>query len=620
MTIRRILCGVVSAAFVATVASGQELPAELVKYADLVLVNGKVLTVDKEFRVTEAVAIRDGRILQVGSTAAIERLAGPNTRRIDLAGRSVIPGCIDSNGDNSFVGGDIYKQTMVNGKLVSRNGANMGKVVGKSREEMIAKIKALVAQARPGTPVFVRMQEQASKMYMSGVTAKDLDAIAPANPLVLNMTSSEGLTNTAMLDKAFASGLSRDHFGIIRDQSGRPTGQVFGQVLGFIDLNLRDWPEMTDEEFLEQAGIFEKRLAAGVTTLTGHATAYTLTLLNQFYHQGKLNIRIRPDMDMARQNPLSEQFLRRTPNLLNFSLGDGLIRIAGAAIGPVDGGSDVGDIMTNEPKLKEHPLVKGGRFGRSKWAGTEWTGKQWADLTEKERWETDWSSIFLLRKYGWNIGGIHNMGSGATTLILTGLIDAEKQPDIRIQKMLGRDALDHNLVWDQTSVALAKQLGDRIAFGLAPEIFGQDSLPGAPDNALFYQYGERMHGMQPVKDLLAQGITVHLEGSADDLPPMYRVARFVTRTEKIPGDTSGKPGRIWGKDQAVDRKDALRMLTINAAKFISEENMLGSIEPGKYADLVVLSGDYLTVPEEKIEDLSVVTTIVGGRVVYESGK
>jgi predicted amidohydrolase YtcJ len=75
---------------------------------------------------------------------------------------------------------------------------------------------------------------------------------------------------------------------------------------------------------------------------------------------------------------------------------------------------------------------------------------------------------------------------------------------------------------------------------------------------------------------------------------------------------------VWGKAQAIDRKQALWMVTLNAAKFISEDNMLGSIEKGKYADLVVLSGDYMTVPDEKIDDLEVVMTIVNGKVAYES--
>jgi predicted amidohydrolase YtcJ len=75
----------------------------------------------------------------------------------------------------------------------------------------------------------------------------------------------------------------------------------------------------------------------------------------------------------------------------------------------------------------------------------------------------------------------------------------------------------------------------------------------------------------------------------------------------------------WGLNQAVDRMQALRMLTVAAAKFISEENMLGSIEKGKYADLVVLSGDYMAVPDDGLDEPAPVATIVGGKIVYETG-
>jgi predicted amidohydrolase YtcJ len=75
---------------------------------------------------------------------------------------------------------------------------------------------------------------------------------------------------------------------------------------------------------------------------------------------------------------------------------------------------------------------------------------------------------------------------------------------------------------------------------------------------------------------------------------------------------------VYGEQQAVDRKDALRLLTIEAAFFIAEEKMLGSIEKGKYADLVVLNGDYMTVPENEIEKLEPMMTIVGGQVAFEA--
>jgi predicted amidohydrolase YtcJ len=80
---------------------------------------------------------------------------------------------------------------------------------------------------------------------------------------------------------------------------------------------------------------------------------------------------------------------------------------------------------------------------------------------------------------------------------------------------------------------------------------------------------------------------------------------------------SNRSLRVWGADQRIDRRQALRMVTIDAARFISEEQMLGSIERGKYADLVVLSGNFLTVPDDQLSQLEPVMTVVGGNVVYE---
>jgi len=586
-------------------SAAQSVPPELIRYADAIFYNGKVVTVDRDFSIAQAVAVRDGKILAVGTNANIQRLAGPSTRRIDLAGRSVVPGFIDSDGDNAFAGGDLYKDTMVNG-VVGK------KVRGKNVPEMLEQVRKLVQQAKPGSNVYVRMADEFVS-DLSKLTAKDLDKLAPANPLMLSLSSSEGVVNTLMLDKAFAAGLRKDHFQIVKDANGNPTGQMFSQALGFIGWNLRDWPELTEEIFKEQAEIVDNFLRVGVTTITGHASGYTVTIVSQMYHQDRLKMRIRPTLDFARQNPVADQMLRRTPNLVNFSLGDDMVRIVGAAVGPVDGASDDGGILTNEPKRVAHAEVKGGLYGRNKWTGPEWTGKQWGDLTLAEKRDTEWSTFQLLRKHGWNISGNHNMGSGATTIVLESLADAEKQADIKVHKMLGRNALDHNLIWDAKSIMLAKQMGDKMAFGLNSEIFSQRVVRG--EEMIFAQYGEKMHTMQPVKDLIDAGVNVHLEGGKPDESPVWRIERFVTRTDK--STRSPREGRVWGKNQAIDRKQALKMTTYNAAKFIGEEKVLGSIEKGKYADLVVFNGDYMTVADDKIDELLVDMTVVGGKVVYQ---
>ncbi|MBA2304788.1 MAG: amidohydrolase family protein [Acidobacteria bacterium] len=485
-------------------------PPELLAYPTLILCNGKVLTVDERFTIAQAVAVRDGRILAVGTTADIKRFAGPETRMIDLAGRSVVPGFIDSDGDNAFAGGDLYKDTMVNGKVGQ-------KVRGENVTEMMKMVAALAAQAEAGSPVFVRMADEWIA-ELSKLTAKQLDTVAPNNPLMLSLSSSEGIVNTTMLDKAFAAGLPRGHIGIVKDKAGHPTGQLFGAALGMVGWNLRDWPELTEATFKDQERLNDSFLEAGVTTVTGHASGYTVTIMSQLFHQDRLKLRIRPDMDFVRQNPLADQFLRRTPTLVNFSLGDGLVRIVGAAVGPVDGASDDGGILTNQPKLRVHPTVQGSPTGTNKWTGTSFTGDHWADLTPEEKLQTEAGTLLLLRKHGWNIGGNHNMGSQAATIVLETLAASEKQPDLKVKTMLGRNALDHNVIWDAKSIAAAKQLGDSVAYGLNSEIWSPRVVRG--EEMLFAQYGERLGQVQPVNDLVAAGLNVHFEGGKPDEPPL----------------------------------------------------------------------------------------------------
>jgi len=597
-------------------AQGTSVPPELLDYPELILVNGQILTVDKAFTVAQAVAVRDGKILAVGATDEIRRLAGPETRIVDVAGRSVVPGFIDSDGDNAFAGGDLYKDTQVNGKILPI-------VRAASVPAMLEQVKALVAQAAPGSPVYVRMADEFLN-DLAKLTTRELDALAPNNPLMLCLTT-DSVVNTLMLERAFAAGLPRGHIGVVHDGDGKPTGQLFAAASGIVGWNLRDWPELTEELFAEQERINDRFLRVGVTTATGHASGYTVTVMSQLFHQGRLKMRIRPDVDFARQNPMADQFIRRTPNLVNFGLGDGMLRIVGAAVGPVDGASDDGSILTNEPKLRVHPDVGGTRYGRNKWTGTTFTGRHWADLTETERAQTEAGTVMLLRKHGWNIAGNHNMGSQAATIVLQTLLDADRQKDVKLRAMLGRNALDHNLIWDSASIALAKSLGDSVAFGLNSELWSPRVVRG--EEMLFAQYGERLSNIQPVKDLVNAGVHVHFEGGKPDEPPMWRIERFVTRVDRFQtrserarqrSTAANVRERSWGKEQAVDRKQALRMVTIDAAYFIKEETMLGSIEKGKYADLVVLNGDFLAVPDNGLDELQPVMTIVGGQVVFEA--
>ena len=127
-----------------------DVPPQLIKYADLVLFNGQVLTVDAEFTVARRSPFAMAGCWLSETRTPMLALAGPETERVDLEGRSVTPGYIYNDGDNAVPGGDIYKDTMVGGEL-------SGRILGASLTELLASIESVLAKAVPGEPVFVNM-------------------------------------------------------------------------------------------------------------------------------------------------------------------------------------------------------------------------------------------------------------------------------------------------------------------------------------------------------------------------------------------------------------------------------------------------------------------------------
>ena len=194
-------------------------PQILMNYADLLMLNGKILTIDNDFTITEAIAVRDGRVLATGSNADMLALAGPETEQVDLNGRSVTPGYIYNDGDNAVPGGDIYKDTLVDGWL-------SGRIKGEELQELLKSIDEVLAKAHEGDPVFINMPKD-YPLDAQAWNADDIDEIAPNNPLALFYTSSDVRVNHAMLEKAFEMGLPKDHFGVEKNEKGEPTGSLF---------------------------------------------------------------------------------------------------------------------------------------------------------------------------------------------------------------------------------------------------------------------------------------------------------------------------------------------------------------------------------------------------------
>ena len=167
-------------------------------------------------------------------------------------------------------------------------------------------------------------------------------------------------------------------------------------------------------------------------------------------------------------------------------------------------------------------------------------------------------------------------------------------------------AMGHTPMATPEQIQRMKELG--IRNGIGPWHVFTDSMI----EAAFTQYGtERVGQMEAFQSYLKAGLKPSLEGDTFDDPPFWKFYAAITRKDQ-------KYGRVWNPAEKVTRQEALWMGTINGAYQLGEDNKLGSIEPGKLADFIVLDRDYMTIPEDDLPKIKVLLTIVGGKVVYEA--
>jgi len=600
-----------------------EVPAELIHYPELVFLNGQVLTADsdQDFTIAEAVAVRGNRIFAVGSSAHIRRLAGPQTRVIDLKGRSLTPGFIYNDGDNSVPAGDILKDSMWGGRTHPHLG-------GKTLDEALATLAKIVeTQTQPGDPVFFNLQDQWAGKAMQDWGRSTLDEVAPDNPVMVYMDANLGLANKAMIELAIKEGLPENHFHLDRDQSGDYTGWTGAQVSGFIGREVRPWPDPQwfDEVAMPMAVSSLANYARhGVTVATGHMSAPTLTILNRLFHEQPkdLAVRVYPGLDFLRQNPYPEMYLKRMGNLIDFSLEDErgpMVTIVGASVGPHTGAPDGPiSLLTIGPKTTVIPELSPNTHGFNSWTAQSFTGLKQEDLTPEQLQQTDYYNIILARQHGWNVTGVHNMGSEGIRLAMQAVVDAEAQDKQYVKKLWRPQSFDHNIEWVPEVYdfyAAHPVLKDILRFGVNLRIVikQRDAAPLNIKDVIEAQWG--MAGLErlaPLHTLLEKGIPFHIEGTEpgeEDASPAWYMQKAVTRIDRH--------GRVISADEILDRKTAFLALTRWPARFIGAEKDMGAIRSGMLADLVVFDGNLLEVPIEKLAELRPVLTLVGGQVAYE---
>ena len=557
------------------VSWAQSPPAELVSYPNLIFYNGQIITADDDETIVRAVAMRDGKFLAVGTDDRILRLAGPDTQKIDLRGQTVVPGLIDNHGHGSWVGN------------ISKVGGS-GRATFKTKESGLEEVQKMIEATPPGDWVTIAAPRNPS---FFSVTRKDLDLIAPDNPVLMVTVGTDTTVNSLALGMI---DLPEDMLGVVKDpETGEPNGQLFGWPAGLILYEARPWPpipglvELQKEEFLE-------RNAQGFTTNVGRGEGLSMTIIKELWAQGELTLRVRLALEFLRLNPNGKAFLKRIGNLSGF--GDEWFRIIGTSVGPVDGGMGDGATLSGTAKLKWAENDSFGDFGQNKWLGHGFGHKsphEFDDVPLAIKEQSEWQNIQLANRYGWNITSIHSTGDESTRITLLAY-DAANQ-EKKLESRWGRWGIDHQPMQTPETLALLKKLNVTPSF----QYIGQSAVN---------LYGaDRVSKMVPLRTVIDQGILPMVEPGST---PFRRLEEFVTR--KL-------DGRVFGADQKITRLEALYTFTKWGARRSNEEDMIGTIEPGKLADLVVLGGDFLRVPEDRIcEDLPVMMTVVGGKIVYQT--
>ena len=531
--------------------------------ADLIIRNAHIVTVDPSFSTASAAAIRDDRFIAVGSDAAVLKTKGPRTRVIDLDGQTVLPGFNDTH-VHLTAGKDL--ETQVDLTHI------------RSIKEIQSAIAARAKQAKPGEWIVGTRGWWEYQLAEGRLpTRADLDAAAPHNPVSIPGPHYV-IVNSLALKLAGVTRDTPDPQGgqVYKDSTGEPTGLLMDNAGRFI------------RKFMPRAS--EAQQVTGMKRILALVNSHGLTsagdpsgsiedaaMYRRLRDRGLLTVRLDFSYNIDPAEPLdkAEAELKALPR--PGSDGDGLFRADEIGETGLDGAE-----LT---ALLEHDYP--GKPG--------YRGLQKVPTEQFKRFAA------LVAKYGYRLRP-HAVGDAA----IDEALDAFEYANVQTPIVKRRWMIDHAFLLGQQHYDRVKRLG---------LIINSQYMHNYELGALILKAWKRplADRSEPYREWLQNGIM--FAGGSDGPVSYYAEPLLEIYGEVTRGTQWG--GRL-GPDQSISREDAIRSVTINGAYTTFEEKVKGSIEPGKYADFVVLSGNILKVPAEKIRDLKVLATVLGGRTVYGS--
>jgi predicted amidohydrolase YtcJ len=536
------------------------LRAQPPQVADVILSNGKIITVDDRFTIAQAVAIRGDRILSVGANQDMNRLAGPNTRRVDLQGRAVIPGLIDNHMHLLRAATTWLREVRFDGV--------------ESRKSAIEMLRARAKAEGPGEWIY-NIGGWAHQQFADDpkpFTREELDQIVPDNPVALQESYYQVFLNSRALHLLGIEANAPDpqdfvKGSILRDAAGKPTGVIMGDIPGTRAVASR-LPKVAADQLESSAAALVKDMnRAGLTSFgVPGCDSDVLQIFEKWKAQNRLNVRVSCINGTAAGTPAQ---VDRT-----------LRQIAGMKL--FQGDSYIDNVA----------------FGESVYSPLH--DPMFALKSDPQPYQLEhWRRIALeIAKAGLPLH-VHAELHDTIDTFLDQIEAINREHPIK------------NLRWVLAHVNQinASQLERMKRLGMYAAVNPWAVINGA---IMHEGFGDGAYDMPPLSTIQNSGI---VWGFGTDGSAANQYLPFTTLYFAVTGKMAGGAKVIR---QTISREDALIAYTRKNANLVFEEDTLGSIQPGKLADLVALDHDYLTVPADQIKNIKPVLTMVGGRIVYDA--
>ena len=520
----------------------------------------------------QAVAVRGDRIVELGTRDAIQRYVGPSTEVIDAGGRLVIPGLIESHGHFTGVG-----EAQLVLKLAT----------AKTWDDILAMVENAAKTAKPGQWIYGRgwHQEKWTAPPTPNVegfpTEASLSRVSPNNPVLLTHASGHAsFANALAMKLSGISATTRSPEGgeILKDAKGNPTGLLRETAARLIKPGLGE-PEPTAEErrarddrVLQLAA--EESLSKGITSFQDAGSSFeTVDRMRAMADEGKLGVRL---WVMIRAT--IEQYSQKLAQYKTVDHASGFLTVRG---------------------IKQS--IDGALGSRGAWLLEPYSDK--ADSTGLNTTPVDdiRAVAKLAVQHGYQLC-VHAIGDRANRETLNIFAEAFKaNPD---KKDL-RWRVEHAQHLNPSDI---RRFG---ALGVIASMQGVHCTSDAPYVLARLGPKRAEEGAYVWQKLMKSGavVTNGTDAPVEDVDPIASYYASVSRRLK--------DGSVFYPDQRMSRMEALRSYTINGAFAAFEENSKGSLKVGKYADMVILSKDIMTIPEDEIPSAQVLYTIVGGKVRYK---